>query len=406
VLNIMSGARRDLSIALAGRVVSRLGDGIALVALTLRIQGEGAQPYQIALMLGSGIVPQLLLSGLVGRLADTHDSRRLLVGAGLLEAACAAPLIVTHSVVAITVLVAVLGAAVSLESATWSALLPRIVGEEHVAKAVSTQQSLQALVMVAGPAAGGLMAGLCGTGVPLAFDAITYVVLAGAAALVRTRRLPAPSGAETVPGAPGGFDLLRRDRLLWPLLVGLVMVVLLVGMVDVVLVFLVRVTLRAGGPWYGVAEASWMAGMVAGSLGAGLLKTERRQSWAAIIGAAVACAALAPFAVVPSVWMLVPLSIAGGAGNGYAGVAFSALLVSRMPDAVRGRVSAAVNAALAGAQGLSLLVGGILATALTPREIYAVGGLLGLAVAVAVGVLHAARVTARSQPLTHSDISI
>jgi hypothetical protein len=31
----------------------------------------------------------------------------------------------------------------------------------------------------------------------------------------------------------------------------------MVGMVGVVLVFLVRVTLHAGGVWYGVAEASW-----------------------------------------------------------------------------------------------------------------------------------------------------
>jgi hypothetical protein len=47
------------------------------------------------------------------------------------------------------------------------------------------------------------------------------------------------------------------------------LVVLLVGIVDVVLVYLVRETLHAGSVWYGVAEASWMLAMVAGSLGAG-----------------------------------------------------------------------------------------------------------------------------------------
>jgi hypothetical protein len=59
--------------------------------------------------------------------------------------------------------------------------------------------------------------------------------------------------------------ILRTDRVLAPLTIGLGLVVLLVGMVDVVLVFLVRGTLHAGGAWYGTAEAAWMAGMVGGA---------------------------------------------------------------------------------------------------------------------------------------------
>jgi MFS family permease len=159
----------------------------------------------------------------------------------------------------------------------------------------------------------------------------------------------------------------------------------------VVLVFLIRATLDAGGAWYGVAEAAWLAGIVAGSLGAGRLRTQRAQTWATIAGAGVTCAALAPFALVSAVWMLVPLSVLGGIGNGYANVCFSTLLVSRTPDAERGRVSAAANAAVGGAQGVSLLAGGAVAAVLSPRDIYAMAGLLGVAVAIAIGVFHAAQ---------------
>jgi MFS family permease len=393
MLNIDSG-RRDLLIALAGRVVSTFGDGIALVALTLRLQADGARPYEVALLLAAGTFPLLLLSRPVGRLVDSHDSRHLLVGAGLIEAACTAPLVVVHSVVAIAMLVTVLGAATSVTAATWSALLPRIVGEEHVGRAVSAQQSLTALVLVGAPAVGGLLAATFGTGLPLAVDTASYLVLTAAASLVRTRRSPAairPDGVTAL--ARGGFEILRADGVLGPLFMGLVAVVLLVGMVDVVLVFLVRATLHAGGVWYGIAEAAWMAGMVAGSVGAGLLRTERVQVWAAIAGAGLACAALAPFAVVPAVWMLVPLSVLGGIGNGYAAACASTLLVRRTADAERGRVSAAANAGLGGAQGVSLLAGGAVAAVLSPRAIYAMAGMLGAAVAIAIGLLHAARAT-------------
>jgi MFS family permease len=387
MLNIFSD-RRDLLIALAGRMVSTFGDEVALVALTLRLQADGARPYEVALLLAAGVIPLLFLARPVGRLADSCDSRRLLVGAGLMEVACTVPLVVVHSVAVIVVLVALLGAAASVAAATWSALVPRITGEDQVARAVSAQQSLNALVLVAAPAVGGLLAGAFGSGVPLAIDAATFVVVTGAAALVRTRRRPAAPGPDgRSPRLRGGFEILRTDRVLAPLIAGLAVVVLLVGMVDVVLVFLVRATLHAGGVWYGVAGAAWMAGMVAGAVSAGHLKTERARAWATIAGAGLACAALAPFAVVPAVWMLVPLSVLGGAGNGYAAACFSTLLVSRTPDAERGRVSAAANAALGGAQGASLLAGGGAAAVLSPRAIYALAGTLGVVVAIVIATL-------------------
>jgi MFS family permease len=408
MLNIGSG-RRDLLIALAGRMVSTFGDEVALVALTLRLQADGGRPYEVALLLAAGSIPLLLLSRPVGRLVDSHDSRHLLVGAGLLEAACTVPLVFVHSVMIIVMLVAVLGAAASVAGSTWSALVPRIVGEDHVAEAVSAVQSLNALVAVGAPAVGGLLAGAFGTGLPLIVDASTFVVVTVAAALVHTRRTPAapgPDGRSAL--ARGGFGMLRTDPVLAPLIIGLVVLVLLVGMVDVVLVFLIRTTLHAGGAWYGTAEAAWIAGVVVGSLGAGRLRTERAQAWATIAGAGVACAALAPFAVVPAVWMLVPLSVLGGTGNGYANVCASTLLVTRTPDAERGRVSAAANAVVGGAQGLSLLAGGAVAAVLSPREIYAIAGMLGVTVAIAIAVFYAtgaARTSRHVLPRSEEPIS-
>ena len=299
-------------------------------------------------------------------------------------------LVFVHSIVAIVMLVAILGAAASVTAATWSALVPRIVGEDRVAEAVSAQQSLNALVLVGAPAVGGLLARAFGSGPPLAVDAAAFAMLTGAAMLVRTRRRAADGRSARV---RGGFEILRADQVLALLTLGLGLVILLVGMVDVVLVFLIRRTLHAGDGWYGTAEAAWMAGMVAGALGARRLTTERVQTWATIAGAGLACAALAPFAVVSVVWMLVPLAILGGLGNGSAGACFSTLLLSRIPDSARGRVSAAANAVVGGAQGSSLLIGGAAAAVLGPRTIYAIAGLLGATTAVAIAVFHAVRTT-------------
>jgi MFS family permease len=386
MLNIGQG-RRDLLVSLAGRAVSAFGDGVAVIALTLRLQAEGAHPYEVGLLLAAGTIPLLLLARPVGRLVDAHDSRRLLVGGGLTEVAATIPLIFLHSVVPIVLLVAVLGGAASLTGATWSALVPRVVGEDHLAEAVSAQQSLNALVLVGAPAVGGVLAGTFGPGVPLTLDAATFVVVTVAAALVRTRRVPERASIVEGPsGVPSGFAILRADPVLAPLLAGVALVVLLVGMVDVALVYLVRDTLHAGGVWFGVTEASWMAGIVAGSLGAGRVGTERGRVRATIAGAALACAGVAGFAVAPAAGLLVPLSVLGGVGNGYAGACLSTLLMARTPDPARGRVSATANAVFGTAQGASLLLGGVVAVVLSPRAIYAGAGLLGVVAAAIVAV--------------------
>jgi MFS family permease len=370
-------------------MVSAFGDGVALVAITLRLQADGARPYEIGLMLAAGVAPQVLLARRIGRLVDTLDSRRLLVAGGLIEVAVTVPLILLHAVAPIVALVGVLGVASSMTGSTWSALIPRVVGEDQLAEAVSTQQSMSVLALVAAPAVGGLLAGAFGTGLPVALDAASFVVVTVAALLVRTRRVPERTPtAEGLGGFRSGFAIIRADRVLAPLFVGVALVVLLVGMVDVVLVYLVRVTLEAGGVWYGVAEASWMVGMVGGAVGAGLVGTDRGRVRATVAGIAVACAGVAAFAVAPTVWILVPISIFGGIGNGYAGTCLSTLLLSRTADSARGRVSAAANAILGGAQGVSLLLGGAVALVLSPRAIYAIGGLLGLAAAAVLAVMH------------------
>jgi MFS family permease len=388
MLKIRHG-RRDFLIALVGRMVSAFGDGVALVAITLRLQADCAHPYEIGLMLAAGVAPQVLLARRIGRLVDTYDSRRLLVAGGLIEVAVTVPLIFLHSVGPIVALIAVLGVASSMTGSTWSALIPRVVGEDQLAEAVSTQQSMSVLALVAAPAVGGLLAGAFGTGLPVALDAASFVVVTVAAVLVRTRRVPERTqAAEGSPGLRSGFAIIRADRVLAPLFVGVALVVLLVGMVDVALVYLVRETLQAGGVWYGVAEASWMVGMVGGAVGAGQVANDRGRVRATIAGIAVACAGVAAFAVAPAVWILVPISIFGGIGNGYAGTCLSTLLLSRTADSARGRVSAAANAVLGGAQGVSLLLGGAVAIVLSPRAIYAVAGLLGLAAAAVLAVTH------------------
>jgi hypothetical protein len=72
--------------------------------------------------------------------------------------------------------------------------------------------------------------------------------------------------------------------------------------------------------------------------------------------------------------------------------------MTRTPDGARGRVSAAANAVLGGAQGAAFLLGGLVAIVLSPRAIYAVAGLLGLGAAGVVALTTASLNSGRATP--------
>ena len=178
---------------------------MALVALTLRLQASGARPYEVALLLAAGLVPFVLLARVAGRVADSADSRRVLVCATVAQAACCIPLIFTGNAVVMTTLVALLGAGAAFSQATWQALIPRVVGEDNIAAATAAQQSTFTIATIVAPAVAGLLSGAFGTGLPLAIDAVTFGVLTVAAAAVRTRRAGICRGRrETGPGRLGG----------------------------------------------------------------------------------------------------------------------------------------------------------------------------------------------------------
>jgi MFS family permease len=378
---------RDFLVSLAGRCASRFGDEVAVVALTLRLQSSGARPYLVAVLLGAGLVPMIAAAGPAGRVADSVDSRRVLVAASVAQACCCVPLIFVHQAAAMIALVALLGTGAVFSQATWQALIPRVAGEENIGAAMALQQAAFTFSTILAPAVAGVLAGAFGTGVPLALDAVTFGAMAVAALVVRTRRggtgaVRADDTGRAKQG--GGWAALRRDPLLAPLIVGLAAFVLLGLMVNVFGVFLVRETLHASAAWYGALEAITMAGLAGGVLACGRLGTDAGRARAVAAGAALMSLAMLGYGTAPAVLVLVPLSVLAGVGNGMVNVCVATLVTTRTEERMRGRVAAAMGAVLNAASVGSLAAGGALAAVLSPRQVYLLAGALGCAVTAAL----------------------
>src|SRR5436853_1372459 len=232
---------RDLRLMLPGRAISAFGDDMALVVLTLRVYDGHLGPWAISGLLLCFAAPVVLLGRVSGRLVDSVRFRRLALATAAWQAACCAALAFATPLWSTYALVLALQAGAAVALPAWQALIPSIADREEVGSAVGTSQAMNTVAAVAAPAVAGVTVGSLGYAAPLLIDAGTFLLLAAAAAAIRANRGGREDGDES-PSLERPYSL-RGDALLWPLLVGLCILVLVGEVTNVVEVFLVRGTL-------------------------------------------------------------------------------------------------------------------------------------------------------------------
>lgn len=389
-------AHRDMRLILPARTIALAGNAMAIVTLLLQAHDRGVGTIGVAALLVGLALPPIAMMGVAGRLADTHDSR-LLLSAGIgVQVLALVVLAWSPGFVATLAGVLLLELGQAVIGPVWTALLPRVVGEEHVGAAIAWQQGLGAVAAPVGAALGGILFGAYGAAPALLAAAGAFVALWLAVQAIRTRRHLAGQPPTSSPGSSrllAGVALLRADRVVWPTFLALLPMVVMVEGVNAVEVFLARDTLGATPAQYGLGELAAGAGGVLGAAVAGRLSGGRAWVRGTIGGFAVACGALAVAGAAPSFWVYLVLMVvvAGAAGVGNA--ANGALLMTRTPDAQRGTVAAALNGIARTGSVLALGIGGLVGTLASPRTVFIVGGLAGMVAVTAFGIssLRAAR---------------
>jgi MFS family permease len=375
---------RDLRVMLPARAFSFFGDEMTLIVLMLRVYEAGLGPWSITALLVCAALPVVVLAPLAGRLVDSLPFRRLAVASGLWQAACCVGLAFAAPLWSTYLLVLFLQAGHVVAGPTWQALLPCVVDRSDVGRAVGASQAMSTLASVAAPAVAGLSVAWLGFRAPLLLDAATFLVLATAALAVRTRRQIDQEETRAVDGREGGSFSIRSEPLLWPLLVGLCVLVLAGEATNVVEVFLLRGTLGAGPAAFGLVAAMLAAGLVAGAVASGRSVPDPARAQRICVAASALALGLGVAGLAPSLWVFAAAWAAVGVANGLINADASTLLLSRTPDAFRGRALASVNAMVRGSSLGAMALGGAPGTLLGARGTFVAAGALSLVVALAL----------------------
>jgi MFS family permease len=330
-------------------------------------------------------VPNVILTLLVGHAADRYDRRYIVIAAQVFYALAALTVLVVlvspvKSVNLLFLAVLVLGCARAFELPAGGALVPALVPQALISRAVAAWASANQTAVICGPAAGGLIYAFSPALVcilAIAFCAIATVLVSQ----IKVERPPVPREPPSLASVLAGFEFVRtRPRLLGIITLDLV-VVLFAGVAALFPIY-ARDILSAGPETLGLLRSAPAIGALLITVALSHFPIERH------VGA-VMFGVVGIFGVATIVFALstsLPLSMTAlailGAADAISVVIRFSLVQIETPDEMRGRVGA-INYLFVGASNtLGEFRAGAVAALIGAVPSALVGGVGSLLVAV------------------------
>jgi MFS family permease len=351
---------------------------MAIFPLILHVQQRTGSAFAVSALIFALWGPVVLAAGVAGAIVDRFENRHILIAVSLVQAAAVAAMLAgVDRLWALLPLMTLLGFGAAVSQPAEFALVPAAAGPEiSAARANGLMETARAVGFTAGPVVGGALGASGLLRLALALNALSFVVVAGAAALLHARRRPEHADCSgSAVRARDGFVFLVHRRDLAITLGGAVAALLVFSMSATAEPFFVSDVLGAGSLGYGLLLSSWTLGMAAGSAGLAHRITRARLAAGALLAVVLQGFGIAGGALSAVLWLALIGFTFGGVAHGVKNVLLRTLIHERAPEALRGRVFAAYNGARNGAELGALVLGGIVVGALGARTALLAAGL-------------------------------
>jgi len=373
---------------IVSRVLSSLSFQGVAIALGWLVYDRTHNAFDLGYIGLCQFLPMVVLTFVVGHVADRLDRRRIGFVCQLIDAAIVAFIGVGQLMGWLTVplifgSVVVLGAAQAFERPTMAALLPAIVPGAVLQRAIATSTSFQQAAFVLGPAMGGL---LYGVGAPVPFIVAAVLFAVGSLSVIAIERLAPIERREPVTLASvfAGVAFIGRR----PVMLGTISLDLfaeLLGGATALLPIYARDILHAG-PWsLGLLRASPAAGAVMMSLVLANRPLSRGVGRTMLAAVAIFGVGTLVFAISTNIVLSVAALFVLGAADTVSVVVRSSLVQLLTPDSMRGRVNAVNSLFIGTSNQLGEFESGIVAGLIGAVPACIVGG-LGTLVVVALWI--------------------
>ena len=384
-------ASRDFRLLSAGTVVSNLGTQAGLVALPYQIFVISRSPALVGLLGAFELGPMIVVSLVGGALLDRYDRRPVLALAqvGIIVTAgalCLVTLLGHPPVIVILLLGGALAGSSALDGITRAAMVPNMLGPEHLRSGLALSYGLQVLCAVAGPAIGGLLIDVAGVGATYAVDAGSCLAMLAAALAVAPQ--PPVGTAEHPPvrrAIADGLRFVARTKAVAGAFV-IDINAMTFGMPRALFAVLALTVYHAGATGTGLLYSAIALGGTVAVLTSGWTNRARRLGRIVIGSVLLWGAAILGMGLVVSLVPAMVLLVVAGWADGISAVCRATISQSLTPDELRGRTSAVSNLVVTSGPRLGDIESGLLAGlvgALNSVVIGGVGCILGVGAVVA-----------------------
>lgn len=365
------------------RLSSTVAYHMMVVAIGWTIYALTGDPLDLGLVGLVQFVPTVVLTLLIGHLADRYDKRIILrlTQGGYALSAVVLLLAFWQQMLSrelLLVIVFIIGCARAFEIPTGHAFVPALVPMDVLPRATAAWAASNQVATITGPALGGFIYGIS----PLAACAICVLLFAASCTLTFLFRTQRPVIAREPPTLASIFAGLHyiytRPRLLG--VISLDLFVVLLGGATALLPVFARDILEAGPVGLGLLRTSPAIGAVAMSLLLGRFPITRNVGKTMLIAVAIFGAATIVFAFSRSVALSVAMLLVLGAADTISVVVRTSLVQLWTPDAMRGRVNAINSLFIGTSNQLGEFESGTLAALVGPVAAVALGGVGTIAV--------------------------
>jgi MFS family permease len=322
---------------------SCVGTGAGYVALLLLTVHHVGGSWAVTVVLLCDFLPYIAFGSWFGALADRHSRRQIVVAACLVQAAAFAGLLFAHSAATIFPLALLAGIGNALQRPALRSSLPVVAGDDaQIAAALYDTSRWVGITL--GPALAAGMFALWGVDLPLALNALSFVVAAGLFLTIKMERPPVPVEADEPPEPAAGV---RAGLAVAFALPGIAVVIacsagsiIAGGLLNVSEPLLATGPLHSGGSGYALLVAAYGVGMVAASAlvarrGAAPAGTLVNRYYAGLV---LTAAGMCASSIVGNVALATLAFAATGFANSLLLVSETQLIQLRVPSAVQGRL--------------------------------------------------------------------
>ncbi len=337
---------RDFRLLIGGRFVAQIGEMMVSVGVSWELYQRTGDAFALGLVGLVQVIPVLLLSLPGGYIADRYDRRIITLLSQLVLIFCSLALVLISvtqgSLLAFYSVLALIGVARAFNNPAESALTPQTIPAEHYYNAATWNTSVWQISAISGPAVGGALLALTQN------PAVVYGanVLAGAALVavllvlnVQYKDSEQPAQEPPLKSLREGLDFLGRSRVILASITLDMFAVLLGGAVALMPIFAEEI-LFVGAFGLGLLRAAPSIGALAMAMMLARRPPSSQAGRTLLLVVAGCGAATIIFALSRNFWLSLLTMVAFGALDNVSVVIRHTLVLTRTPDAMRGRVNA------------------------------------------------------------------